>query len=483
MVREPEGIYPIRLTAQLLERQPAADLEEAEKGSVFIAWARPPRVGTWVGVDLAFGDDAATRIPGLVVWSRPPRPGVIPGFRAKLEQPAPEISARLRAIVGEARELNVAREEAKRRHMVDGPVQERQRTWSELTPITGPIRTVTGGAGPPRPLTREPTPRQPTLSASPFLPPPTSVVPNGQPSARFPTDPFSRNAPRSPPPSKSAAPSTAPLLAPMRPTPASLVPRAPRQAPPIEPTPAVAFDPLPELLRLELEEEPFPESALQEPSLQEARSPRQAAREMEVVELPVEQDLSVDEWNLLPRDAPEDDLQSPLEADHPGVASATMPSFYEGDGSDLQPPAEEPSAPTAEDEAEGADSGAGHTRPRWGAVLDRELPPEEPAVPPPDASHMAVRITFSSTRTFVRHYERFFLRGEVYVASAPVPAEGTLVRVTIGIPDGDVPVSAEAIVLRGVNPPEVPRAGWLAQLVDQDGAIAERLATARVMLQ
>lgn len=89
-----------------------------------------------------------------------------------------------------------------------------------------------------------------------------------------------------------------------------------------------------------------------------------------------------------------------------------------------------------------------------------------------------ILVPFASPKSFLVHYERFLKQGEVYIVSAPFPAPGSLVSLQLDIPDGSPSLLVKAEAKRQVHPPEVPRAGWIAVLIDPDGVAAERLSTA-----
>jgi Tfp pilus assembly protein PilZ len=290
VAKEVDSVYPLPVTAPILERQSLDDLAEAERGVVFVGAPQPPRVGIRIQVDVAFDNQPHTRVPALVVWSRPPRAGITAGFRAQLLNAPESVLERIRTLAGAARRTLLARAQDAQRSVIDGPIQERVR----LREATSPLRMTPGGATLPPPMRPAPSPPPESERAPAVTAPPPSLVP---------------------PPAKSLVPSLA-----------------------------------------------------------------------------------------------------------------------------IEPPARQ------------------------------RVSPLEPM--------KRVRVSFSSTRNYLLHYERFLEHGEVYVSDTATPAVGATVQITLDVPDGDQPLVTSATVSRWVKPPEVPQPGWVARIVDQDGAVAERLATA-----
>lgn len=302
-----EGIFPARVSAHALQRVPD-EIGTFENGGVFIAWPKPPRVGSKIRVQLAFGEDAPVELPGLVVWSRPPRPGVTGGFRAQLEQAPPLLLARLRELCSTARQRLVLREVGAARPAAAA------RPESEFVAVRERVR---------RPVSAEELEQKSTL----LQPRPITVR----------------------------------------------APEPPRETP-------------------------------------------VATERLTSIELP------------------------PMEPDEGAMDFDFHPS----------------AAPVPEPEP----------------AFDLE----ETSVPV-----CSVNVVFASMRSYRMHFERFLERGEVYVTSAPVPFSGELCEVLLHVPDGDPPLRAKALMEREAAPPEVPRAGWIAKLIDRDGSIAERLSTAALL--
>jgi hypothetical protein len=122
------------------------------------------------------------------------------------------------------------------------------------------------------------------------------------------------------------------------------------------------------------------------------------------------------------------------------------------------------------------------TKPKWAPVVSKQRDSSVGGTSKAPPARLSITIGFSSARNYVLHYERFLARGQVYIVEAPAPTVGSVVTVTLAVPDGGEPVRARATVMRSVHPPEVPRSGWLAALADRDGSIATRLANAATSL-
>lgn len=116
------------------------------------------------------------------------------------------------------------------------------------------------------------------------------------------------------------------------------------------------------------------------------------------------------------------------------------------------------------------------------AGLAEELKAEPPPAAPAPVAAPPVRVPYANSASYRMHYERFLQHGEVYVTTAPAPPVGSRCALLLLVPDGEPPVAADAIAVREVQPPEVPVRGWVAALVDPDGHVAERLATASFVL-
>lgn len=379
MSEELDGIFSARISAHVLERLPD-EIDHAERAEIFVAWPRPPRVGSRVHIALAFGDDEPSRHDALVVWSRPPRPGVVGGFRAQLASPAPALVDKLREICETARQ-----------------------------------RVLMRDVGAPRPGTLRPAPRP---VSSPLL-----------------IDAPIRERIRRP--------------LELEPESALLRPR-PLQPAPIAPAPAE-------------EERPEPPQSL-------------------VMEPPTAGDFRFDFGGSDLVDRGDFDLPSldaPLERDLPDFSAPIeipQPTQRRRTGT----PAPAPAVQELDD---------------MFADLGRELaeapPPPRPVEQPPPprpAPQPAyvvppVIVQFASARSFRMHYDLFLRCGEVYVTHVDAPAPGTPVEVMLEIPDGDVALVVDAVTLRRVKPPEVPKAGWVAKLNDPDGSVTERLATANFIVR
>lgn len=116
------------------------------------------------------------------------------------------------------------------------------------------------------------------------------------------------------------------------------------------------------------------------------------------------------------------------------------------------------------------------------ADLASEMSAPDPPPPATSQPPVPVRVPFANGASYRMHYERFLQHGEVYVATLPAPAIGARCALVLLVPDGEAPVEADAIVVREVQPPQVPVRGWVAALVDPDGQISERLTTASFVL-
>jgi Tfp pilus assembly protein PilZ len=97
---------------------------------------------------------------------------------------------------------------------------------------------------------------------------------------------------------------------------------------------------------------------------------------------------------------------------------------------------------------------------------------------PPTAITPPVVVRFSSARNYLLHFEQFLENGLIYVAGNQGLEAGARARISVEVPDGEPPLEVVATVERAVQPPEVPDRGWVARFDDDDGAAAERFATA-----
>jgi hypothetical protein len=410
---EPEAIYSVRVTAQAVARQPAEELDDTARGVVFVAWPRPPRVGSWVTVEIGVGEGTpTTRLQAHVVWSRPARSGVIAGFRARIEKPPPDLLAQLRDVVSAARESATSRSEPRRAVAIDGPVVERVSTKPEMTPIGSPISKTRSGSF--------------TKSSAPPARPPSSTSWISHPS----------NPPRS----------KAPPSAPPPPTPPASLAPPPEQAPP-EPRPSRPPSVAP------------PSNPPDIAGLQRAPT-----GEFDPFEINVHGMAATLAPGMKPLVSPSS--VPPGASRPPNTPAPSRPSS--------QPPGPRsfPDEPVITPQPSGP-----VTQPKWVSVVARQRSATSiPPAPRGPQLRLSVTIGFSSPKNFLAHFDRFLSRGIVYFAEAPVPEIGSVVSLTIEIPDGGAKLRARGTVMRSVNPPEVPRAGWLAMLIDPDGSGVARLS-------
>lgn len=476
MPEDVAGIFSARLSAATLERLPG-ELDDVERGTLFVAWPTPPRVGARVQIDLTFGEDAPRRLEALVVASRPARGPVGAGFKAALLAPHADLLHKLQDLTETARARIIAKAIGARPAPVSlagehGPIRERNRHQGERTPI---------------PQTGLMVPRLRQLNA----PAPAATPP---PAPRKAGRAYEHDGIELPPDDGSSlemefadgpqAATVAPAASRRASTPAPAAPLSARAAAAQRST-SLALNEIDFGEEEEDEEEsPFPASA---PPAAPAFS--------------FEGDLSADEDD--PGEA------SPFDAAPPHPAS---PAFDlgeltdENDGTDLIAlvPALPPPRPAPRMATPGPDArmltpgqGARTLTPGPGA----RMPAQGPRMPLPSAPPQAytpspltrpqtvsrppplrVLVNIANARTFQIHYQRFLSRGDVYCVHGSVPSAGTIVEVVLEIPDGEAPLEARALVERGIAPPEVPRAGFIATLIDPDGSHGERIETASLIL-
>lgn len=127
--------FDVHITRPSLERLTLAELEEAQRGVVFVSAPKPPRVGTRIQLDIIVAGGRKLRQQGLVIWSRPAaRPGLTAGFRAQLENAHPTLLKDLQELVAPIREGFAHRPASPGVRALDAPVHERHRPISGTRP-------------------------------------------------------------------------------------------------------------------------------------------------------------------------------------------------------------------------------------------------------------------------------------------------------------------------------------------------------------
>ena len=452
MAASVEDIFAVRVSGNALERQSVDDLDETARGVVFVSSPKPPRVGSRVQLDLGVGEDPPSRLAGLVVWSRPPRPGVIAGFRAQLLTPPTGLLDRMRAQVDRVREQVALRESGTKRTAAAMNVQERVSTKTDLKPIVAPGMTA---AQPTTPRATEV--QRPTTPTAIIGKTPRSTMPDGD---------IKEMPLRQPPPmdidfgeflDPPLTPPEEPLhrTGPQRVTGPIHPPFVPRTVPPPSP-PSGQFPPL----------EPLP------PSDPRPMGATPTGTHSRLIPPPgagsIPRPPSVSAFAalppLVPRETPE-----PIEELSPARRATHAKRTADGIRKQATRAGVQLPAPLRM-----LTPGPGHDQePERTTVPPRRAPGTPGSLPP-----LTVRLSFPTVRTYLLHFERFLERGEVYLTEAVQPPIGASVQVVIEVPDGDAPLCVEATVERTIAPPEVPKPGWVARIVDMDGTIAERLMTA-----